>query len=108
MSSHSRKARNRHPDPKTFKREHFKVAHVTFEVVAHPEDGSTFALIAGEAMHAKDRRPLFSGHIEPGMGTELRRLAHRCDELEAKILKNSEATKTPAECGQGASGGVGS
>ncbi|WP_417257372.1 hypothetical protein [Celeribacter sp.] len=84
MSTHSVKAKARHPDPSDFDRELFEVAHITFEVVDHPEYGQTFALIAGHALHAKDRRPLFSGHVEQGMGTQLRRLAHRIDELEAK------------------------
>ena len=36
----------------------FEVAHITFEV---DEKEKTFALIAGKAMQAKDRKPLFSG-----------------------------------------------
>ena len=38
---------------------------------------ATFALIAGDAEQAKDRRPLFSGMIEPEMEKELRRVAFR-------------------------------
>ncbi|TNE66821.1 MAG: hypothetical protein EP336_09395 [Rhodobacteraceae bacterium] len=85
MSAHSNKSRGRHPTPASFEREHYKVAHITVEVIDHPDHGRTFALFAGEAMHPEDRkRPLFSGHIPKGMGTELRRLAHRIDELEPK------------------------
>lgn len=84
MSGHSVKAKRRHPDP-AVPREAFQVAHVTVEVIDHPEHGATFALIAGEAVHARDRRPLFSGHVEVGMGTQLRRLAHRIDEIEARM-----------------------
>ena len=78
------KSKRRHPNPETFTRERFQVGHVTFELVDHPKDGVMFALIAGEAFHADDRRPLFTGHVKRGMATELRKLAHRFDELEAK------------------------
>lgn len=84
MSSHSLRPKTKHPNPKTLEREQFEVAHITFEVIEHPTNGNTFALIPGQAMHAKDRKPLFSGHIEKGMGTALRKLAHRIDELEQK------------------------
>jgi hypothetical protein len=65
----------------------FEVGHVTFEVCDHPEHGVTFALIAGEAVHARDRRPMFSGHVAVGMGTQLRRLAHHLDDLEKSIQR---------------------
>jgi hypothetical protein len=38
---------------------------------------ATFALIAGDAVQSKDRRPLFSGIIEPEMEKELRKVAFR-------------------------------
>ena len=79
MSSHSVKSKSRHPAPSTYERRQFAVGHITFELCDHPENGATFALIAGEAMHAKDKRPLFSGHVEKGMGSALRRLAHKFD-----------------------------
>lgn len=85
MSVHSVKSKARHPDPKKAARERHEVGHITFELCDHPNDGATFALIAGMALHAKDRRPLFSGHVEKGMGAALRRLAHRFDELEGKL-----------------------
>lgn len=83
MSTHSDRAQGRHPNPTSFKREVFHVAHVTFEVCDHPKNGATFALIAGNDPEAT-RRKMFSGYIESGMGTQLRRLAHRIDELEPK------------------------
>ena len=85
MSAHSVKTKRRHPDTTTYKREQFQVAHITIEVADHPKNGCTFALIAGEAIAAKDRRPLFTGHVEKGMGSQLRRLAARIDELETKV-----------------------
>tara|TARA_R110002050_G_scaffold153255_3_gene280950 strand:- start:313 stop:558 length:246 start_codon:yes stop_codon:yes gene_type:complete len=71
MSTHSLKAKRRHPDTT---RERITVGHITFELSARDK---TFALIAGEAMQAKDRRPMFSGFIEPEMEKELRRVAFR-------------------------------
>lgn len=76
MSIHGVKSKRRHP---AAPREHFEVGHITFEVSA---ENKTFALIAGQAANVKDRRPLFSGTIEKGMGTALRRLAHRFDDFE--------------------------
>jgi hypothetical protein len=81
MSSHSAKSIGRHPDPETFKRECFKVGQITFEIVDHPKNGATFALIAGEALKKSDRKVLFTGVIGAGMGTQLRRLAHHFDEV---------------------------
>ncbi|WP_170335012.1 hypothetical protein [Ruegeria arenilitoris] len=85
MSSHSPKSRNRHPDPVTFEREQFRVGHVLFEICDHPSGGATFALIAGAATEEKFKRPLFTGFVHRGMGTALRRLAHRFDEIEAGL-----------------------
>lgn len=62
-------------------REEFPVGHILFEVDGGP---GTFALIAGEA-EIKNRRPLFTGFVERGMGDQLRRLADRFDELEAGL-----------------------
>jgi hypothetical protein len=62
MSTHTLKAKRRHPDTQ---RERITVGHITF------------ALIAGDAVQAKDRKPLFSGLIEPEMEKELRRVAFR-------------------------------
>ena len=71
MSTHTLKAKRRHPDTQ---RERLTVGHITFEL--SPRD-KTFALIAGDAVQAKDRRPLFSGLIEPQMEKELRKVAFR-------------------------------
>ena len=62
------------------KREQFKVNHLTFELT-----DTTYAVIAGEAVHEKDRKPLFTGVITKGTATELRRLAHHFDEREDKL-----------------------
>ncbi|NOX39736.1 MAG: hypothetical protein GXP05_04275 [Alphaproteobacteria bacterium] len=82
MSSHSLKSARRHPYPQTFKREEYCVAHMLFQVIDHPKDGPTFSL--GSALHPS-KPALFTGFVEKGMGTALRRLAHRFDELEAKL-----------------------
>ena len=47
MSRHSQKSKQRHPDAP---REHYEVAHITFEIAP---DAKTFALIAGQAYSAK-------------------------------------------------------
>lgn len=86
MSAHSVKAARRHPDPTGFTRECWPVGHVHFEVIDHPKDGVTFALRAGDPLPGGTRAPaLYSAHVEPGMATQLRRLAHRLDELEGKL-----------------------
>jgi len=71
MSTHSLKAKRRHPDTQ---RERITVGHITFELSARDK---TFSLISGDAEQAKDRRPLFTGFIEPEMEKELRRVAFR-------------------------------
>lgn len=78
MSVHSLKSKRRHPDAP---RERLRVGHLTFEI---SETNGTFALIAGDALTANDRKPLFTGFIEPGMATQLRKVAHRFDDLEDK------------------------
>jgi hypothetical protein len=66
-----KKWRGRYPDSD---KELYEVAHVTFEI---SEENKTFALVAGEAVSAKDRRPLFSGHITDDMWKQLVNLANR-------------------------------
>ena len=56
----------------------FEVAHVTVEV---DEAEQTFALIPGEAINAKDRKPLFSGVITEDMGMQLRILTNEIEEI---------------------------
>lgn len=85
MSAHSLKSKRRHGEDSAYPRVKFEVGHVTFEVIDHPQNGVTFALIAGGALNAKDRRPMFSGHVSRGMATQLRRLAHHLDDLEGKL-----------------------
>ena len=66
-------------------REQYRVGHITVETCNSPRHGVTFALIAGEAVHKTNPRSLFTGHLEKGMGTQLRRLAHHFDELEQHL-----------------------
>lgn len=81
MSAHGGRARAQ--NAQKIPRQSFDVAHVQFELIDHPDNGVTFGL---RAKYGPDNRPcLFSGHIEAGMGTELRRLAHAVDVLEAQI-----------------------
>lgn len=82
MSTHSIKAKRRHPDTE---RERYEVAHITFEL---SKKDHTFALIAGEALTAKDRRPLFSGVITEHMAVELEVVAWRIRQL--KLLQEGE------------------
>ena len=83
MSTHSLKAKRRHPDAQ---RERITVGHITFELSARDK---TFSLIAGDAVQAKDRRPLFSGLIEPQMEKELRKVAFR---MKTILGDNDEQT----------------
>ena len=71
MSTHTLKAKRRHPEAQ---RERITVGHITFELSTRDK---TFALVAGDAEQAKDRKPLFTGFIEPEMEQELRRVAFR-------------------------------
>lgn len=79
MSSHSLREKRRLPDPVSFRREHFEVEHVTFEIIERQDDFASFALIAGEALTANDRKPLFTGFVGPDMADQLRALAARLD-----------------------------
>jgi len=84
MNSHSSRAKSRHPNPSRFDREQWAIGHVTFELADNAKTGATFAMIAGEAPDGK-RKPLFTGIIQAGMATQMRRLAHRLDEIEARL-----------------------
>lgn len=81
MSAHNLKTKLAHPKAP---REHFPVAHVTFEL---SRKAGTFALVVGLPEGAARRGPLFTGFVEPGMATQLRRLAHEIDEIEAEQKK---------------------
>ena len=85
MSSHSVKAKARHPDPATYQREQHQVNHILFELINHPDTGFTFALIAGEAVNAKDRKPLFTGYVTDEMPGQLHQLARRISELQKRV-----------------------
>jgi len=96
MSSHGPKSRRANASPEGYARVQFPVAHLRFDVADHRENGCTFALLIGDPITAQDRRPLFSGHIEPGMGKQLRRLAHHIDGLEAKMVADKKKQKKEA------------
>ena len=85
MSTHTVKAKRRHPDTE---REHYEVAHVTFEL---SKKDHTFALIAGEALTARDRKPLFSGVITDHMADDLEVVAWRIRQL--KLLQEGKDGK---------------
>ena len=85
MSTHSVKAKRRHPETE---REHYEVAHMTFEL---SKKDHTFALIAGEALTARDRRPLFSGVITEHMAEELEVVAWRIRQF--KLLQEGKANE---------------
>ena len=76
MSSHSLKARVR---SKNVEREVFALEHLHVEICVETR---TFAIFAGHPERQCAPRPLFSGVIQRGMGTTLRRIAHRFDDLE--------------------------
>ena len=61
-----------------------QVAHVTFEL---DQSACTFSLKACDAIHAKDRRALFSGHITPEMGLQLRQLAEAVEDIRQHRLE---------------------
>jgi hypothetical protein len=61
-----------------------RVAHMVFRTTVHRETGITFGLYP-DLEGAETRAALFSGHIEPGMGDQLRALAAHVDELEAQL-----------------------
>ncbi|MFV1591277.1 hypothetical protein VWZ88_01755 [Phaeobacter sp. JH20_36] len=64
---------------------YFRIGHVVVRTTVHRENGQTFSLFPD--VEGGEAKPLFTGHIEKGMGTELRRLAHHFDDLEAKLPK---------------------
>lgn len=64
----------------------FPIGHVTFQVRETLQDGTTFALVAGDAAKAKDRRPAFTGHVGPQMAAELRALADKLDKIRDRQL----------------------
>ena len=83
MSAHGGRSRGKAPEPTTYRREHYPLAHVQIELIEHPKDGITFGLRTREG--PEGRLCLCSGFVEKGMATSLRRLAHRLDELERKL-----------------------
>ena len=51
-----------------------EVAHITFQINTKEK---TCSLIPGEAVHSKDRKPLFSGVVTEEMPDQLEQLAVR-------------------------------
>lgn len=82
MSKHSLKSRRCHPNAP---RERFFLDHVCVEICP---TNRTFALFAGNPDDMETPRPLFTGFVERGMGTVLRRIAHRFDDLEPKAERD--------------------
>jgi hypothetical protein len=62
---------------------------MTFEL---SKKDHTFALIAGEALTARDRKPLFSGVITQNMADDLEVVAWRIRQL--KLLQEGEREKS--------------
>ncbi len=87
---------------KVQKKEYHRVGHITFRTSCGPTHGITFALLAGDPKTAKFEKALFSGHVERGMATELRRLAGHFDKLEAKLPRSDPAEKAPVSDDKGA------
>lgn len=79
--------------PKILNQEYFRLGHVIVRTTEHRENGKTFALYPD--IEGGEKKPLFTGHIEKGMGTQLRRLAHHFDDLEAGLP--SEVDDQPPE-----------
>lgn len=62
----------------------FPVGHVTIRIRETKEDGCTFALMAKDADTPAGRRPFFTGFVTRDMADELRALAKKIDQLNAK------------------------
>ncbi len=71
--------------PKILDQQFFRIGHVVVRTTCHRENGQTFSLYPD--VEDGEKKPLFTGHVEKGMGTELRRLAHHFDDLEARLPK---------------------
>ena len=62
-------------------RRELPLGHIIVETLDDPRGGKTFAFFATEAMKEK-KVSIFSGHIEKGMGDQLRLIASMFDFLE--------------------------
>jgi len=62
-------------------RQALPLGHMICETLDDPRGGKTFAFFANEAAKEK-KKPAFSGHIESGMGDQLRLIASMFDFLE--------------------------
>ena len=74
--------------PRILSQEHFRFGHVIVRTTDHRNNGKTFALYPD--VEGGEKKPLFTGHVEKGMGTQLRRLAHHFDDLEATLPSQAE------------------
>ena len=82
MSAHSIKSKRRHPEPTTFKRERFKLGHMTFELIDHPKDGVTFCMLAGPPRALYEDKPICSGHMKSAFSNELSMILERVLEIK--------------------------
>lgn len=91
MSAHGSRAVRRHHEAWR-RREKFAVGHVAFEV-EESQGAATFCIrVRHDAHMPKVPPPLCSGLIEPGMARELRKLAQKVEEIEARVRAGREAT----------------
>lgn len=81
--------------------EYHTVGHITFRTRRCTRNGITFALLAGDPESPKFEKALFTGFVERGMGSQLRRLAHHFDELEASLPQTEPAQNAPVSAGKG-------
>ncbi|WP_299949094.1 hypothetical protein [uncultured Ruegeria sp.] len=75
--------------PKILSQQVYRLGHVVVRTTDHRENGKTFAL--NPDVEGGEKKPLFTGHIEKGMGTQLRRLAHHFDDLEAGLIGDDQS-----------------
>jgi len=73
--------------PRVLDQKFCRIGHVIVRTTDHRENGQTFSLYPD--VEGGEKKPLFTGHVEKGMGAELRRLAHHFDDLEARLPKES-------------------
>ncbi len=67
------------------KRHSQRVGHIKFETIVDRNGLATFGLHVGDDLNHK--KPLFSGVVVKGMGSELRRLAAHFDDIERNLEK---------------------
>jgi hypothetical protein len=65
-------------------RQELPFAGIIIETLVDPRGGATYGLYANERAKLA-KKPVFSGHIEKGMGDQLRLVAAQFDFLEKKM-----------------------